>query len=158
MKLAPRIAGQVTGRIGRVKFQSVNNEQNTNDMSNTNTPKVRIHKKGTSESPRLVLDASQKYKVYQWVEKNKSLCEKRAAEELAELASKEIGFSISSTSILTFRNAVYPELKKVRVYGKPDQVSELKSRVERLEQKIEEMDRYSNYLCEEISKLEKIMK
>jgi hypothetical protein len=128
-------------------------------MNNTNTPlKTRIHKKGTSESPRLVLDAAQKYKVYRWIEGNKPLCEKRSADELAELASKEIGFDISSTSILTFRNAVYPEMKRVRIQAKPNEAFELRSRIDKLEQNFEEMERYSNYLCEEINRLEKMIK
>ena len=123
----------------------------------TTSATSRIHKKGASESPRLVLDAAQKYKVYQWVEKNKPLCEKRAAEELAQIASRDIGFNISSTSILTFRNAVYPELKRARASEKPDQLSQLENKVRELEQKIKEMEEYSDYLCKQMNELEKFV-
>jgi tetrahydromethanopterin S-methyltransferase subunit G len=129
-----------------------------NDMNTATTQSTsRIHKKGASESPRLVLDAAQKYKVYQWVEKNKELCEKRAAEELAQIASKDIGFNISSTSILTFRNAVYPELKRARPNEKSDDSSQLKKRLNELEQRIKDAEEYSDYLCKQMNELEKIV-
>jgi len=131
----------------------------TNDMNNTTLPSPkRLHKKGVTESPRLVLDAVQKYKVYQWVEKNKEMCEKKSAEELAQTASKDIGFSISSTSILTFRNAVYPDLKRVRSSVKTDHSAQLSARVDALESRMNDMDAYCNYLCEEMNKLESTIK
>ena len=60
------------------------------------------------------LTAEQKVALTLWIHKNKELCEKCSSIEIAEKFSLESGIKVSSSSVLTTRNAVFPTMKRVR--------------------------------------------
>lgn len=60
------------------------------------------------------LNASQKASLTIWLSLRREDCETKTAHELSLIASKELGFDVSESSINTHRLAVFPEMKKQR--------------------------------------------
>lgn len=70
--------------------------------------------KGKGISTSRQLNASEKVRLTLWMHINKEICEKLSAEELAVIFKEETDINVSNSSILTMRNAVFPEMKKTR--------------------------------------------
>jgi len=66
------------------------------------------------------LMAAEKAKLTIWINENKEMLSMGSSHELAEIASKELGFEISNSSILTIRNSIFPEMVKPRRLKKED--------------------------------------
>lgn len=95
-------------------------------------------KMDTENKVTKALSAEQKYKLIKWIEGNKFKSALKAT-RAAEVASFELGFPVSPSSILTHRVIVYPEMRQInkgRVGGGNNlfvTVSELVKRVEKIE-------------------------
>jgi hypothetical protein len=74
-------------------------------MKNRNT-------KGKGQSTSRQLSASEKVTLTLWMDKNKDACVNLSAEELVIRFKEETGLDVSVSSILTMRNAVFPEIKR----------------------------------------------
>jgi hypothetical protein len=70
--------------------------------------------KGKGQSTSRQLSASEKVTLTLWMDKNKDACVNLSADELAIRFKQESSIDVSISSVLTMRNAVFPELKKTR--------------------------------------------
>ena len=70
--------------------------------------------KGQGAHASMQLNASQKVALTLWIHGNKELCEKLSSFDIAEKFKDETGIAASTSSIITTRNAVFPEMKRTR--------------------------------------------
>ena len=111
----------------------------TNNMKNSNTKQ-----KGEGNHSSRQLSASEKAKLTIWIFHNKDLCESKNSHDLARLAIDALGFDISESSILTIKNSVHEDLRRVRrasggtYYSKR---KKMESRITALEYQVERLFR-----------------
>lgn len=70
--------------------------------------------KGNGQKLAMQLSAEQKVQLTLWIHGNKDSCATMSSHELVEKFRAETGISVSSSSIITIRNAVFPDMKKIR--------------------------------------------
>lgn len=70
--------------------------------------------KGEGTRAAMQLNASQKVSLTLWTYSNKELFEKMSSFDIAERFKAETGITASTSSIITTRNAVFPEMKRTR--------------------------------------------
>lgn len=91
------------------------------------------------------LSANQKVALTLWIHKNEDLCRKSSSFELADKFKDEHGFDVSSSSIITTKNAVFPSMKRTR--NKPvdldfdknqfiQKMNQLNARISRIESEL----------------------
>jgi hypothetical protein len=68
--------------------------------------------KGKGQSTSRQLSASEKVTLTLWMVKNKDACQNLSADELVIRYKEETSMDVSISSILTMRNAVFPEMKR----------------------------------------------
>jgi len=73
-----------------------------------------MNAKGQGKTQSMQLNAEQKVALTLWIHQNKEVCEKNSSFDIAQLFKQETGISVSSSSIITTRNAVFPEMKRAR--------------------------------------------
>jgi|WetSurMetagenome_2_1015567.scaffolds.fasta_scaffold1705258_1 hypothetical protein len=80
------------------------------------------------------LSADEKWKLSKWIEENKEKAFLKA-EKAAEIATMSLGFSVSSSSILTHRGVVYPEMRRASPTYRPGAKTfiEFTERIKRIE-------------------------
>jgi hypothetical protein len=101
--------------------------------------------KGEGNRTSLQLSSDQKVALTLWIHKNKNLCEAMSSAELAEKFQSETRIKVSTSSILTTRNAVFPSMKKTRNKdGQPafdinliiEKMNQLNSRLSKIESEL----------------------
>ena len=75
---------------------------------------INKNKKGKGNRESRQLSASEKVMLTLWMDKNKDACENLSADHLVIRFKAETGNEVSISSILTMRNAVFPEMKRTR--------------------------------------------
>ena len=100
--------------------------------------------KGKGQSTSRQLSASEKVTLTLWMDKNKEACENSSADELAVKFKEETNIEVSISSILTMRNAVFPDMKRTRQQRKAvfdhsimiEKINQLDRRIEKIESEL----------------------
>lgn len=101
--------------------------------------------KGQGGHTALQLNAEQKVALTLWIHQNEDLCERLQSSELANAFKEQSGITVSTSSILTTRNAVFPRMKRARKIANSDdgtphlfieKMNQLHARISRIESEL----------------------
>jgi hypothetical protein len=101
--------------------------------------------KGQGGHTSMQLTADQKVALTLWIHKNEDLCKSHSSFELADKFKSESGIIVSSSSIITTRNAVFPSMKRTRSRSKSspfdhnlfiEKMNQLNARISKIESEL----------------------